>query len=609
MQLSKEVLSLIEDTIVKFADQDERNDLRESIGNVFTQFHKELTAEIQEERNRLINRLTEGVKQSKADEERLLELHFAVTEAKLNAETILNELSILQDGLREISLLNDVNSIYLTILKIFISLTSADASFILKKDVDGKLKVIATTEPIMKNRIWEGGDFFQRVLAGNVIATYDVSEIKEWDMLPDEFKKKVKSAIHIPLIIKETQAVLICTHKDKGFFIRSHVDLAKKFSVFAIQALLNAEYLSRLQEERNSLKTQVKSQFESLIKVNQDLKSVAKFSNENPSPVLRVQFDGKLIYANDASYKNLEVWNLVLGKDAPRILLENINKPNKSETPNQIELGVKDKIYRFTIVNIKDEGYYNIYGRDVTEEVEIERLKSELIANVSHELRTPLSSILGYSEVLISESQDELSKKHFRFLKTLHHSAEQLNLLVNDLLDVAKMEAGNFEIQIDLVALPIMINKAFARFQPIADQNNIKLQFQKPTNQFVIEADPSRIEQVFDNIIGNAIKFSPNGGKIVVKLSPKNNEWVLIEIQDDGMGIPTEHLPHLFDRLYRTDKALGKIEGAGLGLYISNQIVKAHGGKIKVESVENQGSTFMVILPRQQGGEEENSEK
>jgi len=232
--------------------------------------------------------------------------------------------------------------------------------------------------------------------------------------------------------------------------------------------------------------------------------------------------------------------------------------------------------------------------RDISLLKELDRMKSEFVANVSHELKTPLTAIKGYSELLMKMNLPPEKIKNYH--QIIYKEAERLTQLINDLLDVSRIESGRIELRKDMVELRKIIRERASFFQTQTSKHKIILQF--PEYPTLLLGDSARLTQVFHNLLDNAIKYSPNGGNIWVRVTDKMED-IIIEVQDQGVGIPPEHLPHIFDRFYRVDSSLRKsTSGTGLGLSIVKSIVEAHNGRISVSSKVGEGTIFTIKLPR-----------
>jgi len=225
------------------------------------------------------------------------------------------------------------------------------------------------------------------------------------------------------------------------------------------------------------------------------------------------------------------------------------------------------------------------------------KLKSEFLANMSHELRTPLNSIIGFSDLLEKEIFGDLTKRQKEYVEDIRQSGEHLLELINDILDLSKIEAGMLELDLQEVDLPSLIQTGIRMFREKAHKNNLTLQLDIESDLGIVICDPRKLKQVLFNLISNAMKFTSAGGKITVG-ALRENGWVKIWVEDTGIGIPSREKDRLFEEFYQVDGSLSRQhEGTGLGLALSKKIVELHGGNIDVISQIDQGSTFYFTLP------------
>jgi two-component system, OmpR family, phosphate regulon sensor histidine kinase PhoR len=232
--------------------------------------------------------------------------------------------------------------------------------------------------------------------------------------------------------------------------------------------------------------------------------------------------------------------------------------------------------------------------RDLTETERVEKTRRDFIANVSHELRTPLTSIQGYAETLLDGAPEG---NHLReFLEIIRKNASRMSRLTEDLLTLARVESGETRFDPQLLSPAELLQDAVESFREIAREKQVELLVEDHASTSV-SADREAIHQVFANLIDNALKYAATGGQIILGAHALGNV-VEFYVRDFGPGIPSEHLPRLFERFYRVDKARSRESGGtGLGLAIAKHIVLAHGGKIRAESELNHGSTFFFALP------------
>lgn len=281
-----------------------------------------------------------------------------------------------------------------------------------------------------------------------------------------------------------------------------------------------------------------------------------------------VKFLNKIIFSNHVT------------KDT---YLYEIEEPNKKVIDIYIESIFRDNQKIGTL----------IVHRDITEEYKIDQMKSELVSTVSHELRTPLASILGFSELMITK--DLKPERQRKYLETIYKEANRLTNLINDFLDLQRMESGR----------QVYEKKSIDLYNIVADVVE-SFQINHPKHSFIIEnhsyitkilGDKERIIQLYTNLIGNAVKFSPNGGKVEIMLRNLAKE-IQIDITDEGLGIPEKDIEQLFTKFHRIDNSdRRKIGGTGLGLAICKEIIEAHSGSISVQSKLGEGSTFQLCFP------------
>jgi PAS domain S-box-containing protein len=236
---------------------------------------------------------------------------------------------------------------------------------------------------------------------------------------------------------------------------------------------------------------------------------------------------------------------------------------------------------------------------DITKQKEIEKLKSEFLATVSHELRTPLVAIEKSISLILNKEAGDVSETQTQFLSIAERNLKRLGLLINDLLDLSKLEARKMELKPETVILEKIISDSIESLNNWAKTKSIRIEKVIPADIPEVNLDPNKIIQVLNNLIGNAIKFTPQGGSITVGLVLSKEDGVIkVSVADTGMGIAKEDLPKVFDKFYQTqERAPTDISGTGIGLAIVREIVELHGGKVWAESEKGQGARFIFTLP------------
>jgi signal transduction histidine kinase len=222
--------------------------------------------------------------------------------------------------------------------------------------------------------------------------------------------------------------------------------------------------------------------------------------------------------------------------------------------------------------------------------------KSEFLANMSHELRTPLNAVIGFSEVLTERMFGELNEKQDEYLRDIHASGQHLLSLINDILDLSKIEAGRMELEVTDFDLPLAIENAMTLVRERAARRSIALHTTVNEQLGQIQADERKIRQVLLNLLSNAIKFTPEGGRIHVE-ARSVNESIEVAVTDTGVGIAPEDQEAVFEEFRQVGTAEKKVEGTGLGLTLCRKFVELHGGKIWVTSQVGVGSTFTFTIP------------
>ncbi|MGQ9654459.1 MAG: ATP-binding protein [Thermodesulfobacteriota bacterium] len=233
---------------------------------------------------------------------------------------------------------------------------------------------------------------------------------------------------------------------------------------------------------------------------------------------------------------------------------------------------------------------------DITERKQMEQVHRDFVTNVSHELRTPLAAIAGSVETLLGGAlEDPLHAR--QFLQMIDRHTGRLRGLLEDLLDLARIESGEPPARREEIKVPDLIHGAFSAVSHLAEEKGIKLLEELPDQGIVIKGDRKQMEQALVNLLDNAVKYSEPGGTVTVKAKREAGEIHLL-VSDSGIGISQEHLPRIFDRFYRVDKARSReVGGTGLGLSIVKHVAQSHGGRVEVESAPGRGSTFRIILP------------
>jgi PAS domain S-box-containing protein len=242
--------------------------------------------------------------------------------------------------------------------------------------------------------------------------------------------------------------------------------------------------------------------------------------------------------------------------------------------------------------------------RDVTHQREVDRLKNDFVSLVSHELRTPLTSIKGYVDLLMDEESGPLTDDQREFLQIVGNNAQRLVSMVNELLDISRIEAGRVDLRIDSLDLRSIVQRVVSSMRPLVNEKSQSLTIEAAPDLPPVYGDSDRLAQILTNLVSNAVKYSADGGQITISLGVKDGQME-VAVTDTGVGLTQDEIRQLFTRFYRAgNRATREVAGAGLGLSITRSLVELHGGTISVTSTPGEGSTFSFTLPLAESGTE-----
>ena len=367
--------------------------------------------------------------------------------------------------------------------------------------------------------------------------------------------------------------------------------------------------LGQLGQAINDLSFKIKEAQESTESERQRLDSVLRHMSDG---VIATDRRGRIVIMNTAA---LDILNLksekVIGIPLLSILPleEKVSFRELLETQQErlihLEDDGEDSIIQceFSVIQ-RESGFISglvCVLTDVTEQQKIDRERRNFVSNVSHELRTPLTSIKSYTEALVDGAWEnkEIAPG---FLKVIETETERMMRMITDLLNLSRMDQNRLGLEKEFINMNELVVHIVSRFEMVLQSEpyrdkNYRILTDITQRDLWVELDQDKITQVLDNIINNAIKYSPDGGRIIVRLMETHTD-IIVSVSDEGLGIARKDIPHLFDRFYRVDKARSRaMGGSGLGLAIAQEVVQLHGGKIWVNSIENKGSTFFVSLP------------
>ncbi|WP_339193014.1 ATP-binding protein [Aeribacillus sp. FSL W8-0870] len=365
---------------------------------------------------------------------------------------------------------------------------------------------------------------------------------------------------------------------------------------------LTSDEIGELAVAFNQMGRQVKFHINAL---RQEKEQLSNILSSMADGVITLNIDGTILVTNPPAERFLQAWYYENGMhpkkehELPPAIEELFKRVTTTHREQVTEITLQGRTWGVIMSSLYNQNRVRgavVVLRDITEERRLDKLRIDFIANVSHELRTPIAMLQGYSEAL----RDDIAgseKERKEIVQVIYDESLRMGRLVNDLLDLARMEAGHISLNIQDVKLKPFIEKIIRKFQGIAKEKQIHLEYLLNVQTDSFSFDPDRIEQVLTNLIDNAIRHTSAQGFVKVIISESNG--LKIDVQDSGSGISEEDLPFVFERFYKADKARTRGRaGTGLGLAIAKNIVDAHKGVIQVHSKLNVGTTFTVLLPQ-----------
>ncbi|WLR53248.1 ATP-binding protein [Bacillus tianshenii] len=367
--------------------------------------------------------------------------------------------------------------------------------------------------------------------------------------------------------------------------------------------ILTHDEIGELALAFNRMGRQLDFHINALSQEKEQLSSILKSMADG---VITMNRKGDILVSNPPANRFLEAFQFEQGNEPaeihvlPNELRSLLRKVVKEEQEQVIEMSIQGRSWVILITPLYDEAFVRgavAVLRDMTEERRLDKLRKDFIANVSHELRTPIAMLHGYSEAIVDDiAGSEEEKKEIA--QIILDESLRMGRLVNELLDLARMEAGHIQLNLDEIEVTEFTKRVVRKFQGPAKDKQITLNTNVPDVSEDLWFDPDRVEQVLTNLIDNAIRHTNEGGTVTVTMEVLEDS-VRFDVTDSGSGIPEEDLPFVFERFYKADKARTRgRSGTGLGLAIAKNIVEAHRGHISAHSRLNEGTTFSFLLPR-----------
>jgi two-component system NtrC family sensor kinase len=417
-------------------------------------------------------------------------------------------------------------------------------------------------------------------LAGRVVQTQQPLVLAGDELQKIKTSYLFRALAYVPLLLKNRAiGVLgVSTRQEIRPFEQHTIRLLGLLADFAAIAIENARLYAATEKERDTLNTILRDTEDSIIVVDND---------------------GKVLFVNPAACRTFNLSaSQVQGRPLAEVLdhrevVELFDKEARSGRSRRTEIALSDGRYLHAQLTILRGVGRVVVMQDITHLKELDRIKSEFVTTVSHDLRSPLTSILGYIELV--RRAGPLNAQQQLFLDRIISSVQSITSLISDLLELGKIEAG-FDEDREPVSLAKVFREAIETLRPSWEAKRHTVQVRLPNDVPPVLGNPLRLRQVANNLLENAIKYTPDGGQIRVMLETEG-DFQVVRVADTGIGIAQKDLPYIFDKFYRTDEAIEHYDGTGLGLSIVKGIVERHNGRIWVDSQVGQGTTFTLMLP------------
>ncbi len=389
----------------------------------------------------------------------------------------------------------------------------------------------------------------------------------------------VQALIYVPLKFKEKViGVLgVDNRKHRLPFTERDILVISILADYAAVAIENAQLYQASENERSKFEAVLSNMDDALIILDKEER--IQLIND----VMRAALEIK----EEEDVHNKAIQEVIAHSD----FLSLLERKDKNLKYHEVHLD-DDRIFSAQYTPIKGVGAA-ITMQDISYLKELNRLKDDFVHTVSHDLRSPLTAVLGYAELL--ERVGELNDQQKEFIRRIQSSVQDITALINDLLDLGRIEAG-FDTRREPIHLESILRYSLSNFETSLSKRNQKLETDISPDLSLLRGNPIGLRQMFDNLLNNAIKYTPENKSIDVKLHQEGSQ-IIFKISDQGPGIPAEDQPHIFEKFYRASNVETDAAGSGLGLAIVKTIVESHNGRIWVESKIDKGSTFFVVLP------------
>ncbi|PWI34141.1 hybrid sensor histidine kinase/response regulator [Vibrio albus] len=523
-------------------------------------------------------------------------------------EAILTTISAISSAENRQNIFNEL----LSVLRKYIQFD--DALVLMKADNSSSFSTFLSTDKNYDEMLWREESKFVRALKGECILLYEPKELRAFESLPVTIRNQLESALVTGISTKISQSVIILIGKEKGKITIKSKNTLQRFRPLIERAVIDIDHKERLQSLVSARTTEVL----------ENKQRFHDFANSVGDWLWETDESCNFTYQSNDNISFIEIKNNNLkdsilscncGCDMRGTVNEVITAIESREPFREKEICLNDGN---SWISISGRTYYSDCGnflgyrgsaKDITakirqvselkkakkEALEASKAKSEFLAMMSHEIRTPLNTVLGLLDVLLNSV---MMKEQRNILQKMEQSAELLLAIISDILDLSRIESGHFSLDNQSCQLKEVISNSIQHHSSHAERKKINL-----TTTFssdlpdIIWIDPTRLSQILFNLVGNAIKFTPEG-KVSIRIYQKGMKDLIIEVQDTGIGIPSNTINLLFQPFKQADGTITRqFGGTGLGLAITKKLLELMKGSIEVNSIEGDGSCFIVSIP------------
>lgn len=480
---------------------------------------------------------------------------------------------------RSVTVLLDLDEVLKVVVDAAVELTGAEESSLLMLDENTGELYMRAARNVHDDLVNTFRLPVSDTLAGEVVRTGKPI------LLDQESPKKIKTSylvktlIYVPLEVQERiiGVLGVANREQQKSFHQRHIALVSALADYASIAIENARLFENTEIERKKLESILTRIEDGVIVI--DANEQVILANPMARAMFKHSKPAALPCALEDCFTHDQLFALI--------------RDGHDTFPYRVELELDDERVVNAQLNLIPEIGMTITLHDITYFKELDRIKSDFVSTVSHDLRSPLTAILGYVELL--ERVGPINERQRNFIQRVQTSVRNITELINDLLDLGRIEAGFNERKVSL-SIKNLLQYSVENLRSPLEEKKLTLRQEVASHLPNIFGDSVRLRQVIDNLLGNAIRYSSEGGEIIV-VAKEENDQIIFRVEDSGCGIPAADRPHIFEKFYRASNVVENVSGSGLGLAIVKSIVENHQGRVWVDSIEGEGSAFTVVLP------------